>query len=248
MRFVSGDRRLAAVQEPSSALRAGREPNNGGAAKRRSDTNLMAVGRFVAMFATFTAAWLMLFSVLPLIVGWSPMVVSSGSMRPVLPEGSIVHVDDSVPLETLGPGSIITFNGVRDGYTTHRVVGIERNGDTAVGFRTKGDSNQHADTTIVPIDDVVGVARMVVPFAGLPAHWLGSSRWILLAFFLVVLACAATVTVETILLFVGWGELRYPSRRAARGGSGCCFDCWYRGTRDGRRGFLRRPPLEARSP
>lgn len=73
----------------------------------------MAVGRFVAMSATFSAIWLMFFSLLPLIIGWSPMVVSSGSMRPVLPEGSIVLVDATVPLETLGEGSIITFNGAR---------------------------------------------------------------------------------------------------------------------------------------
>jgi signal peptidase I len=162
----------------------------------------MAVGRFVAMSATFSAIWLMFFSLLPLIIGWSPMVVSSGSMRPVLPEGSIVLVDATVPLETLGEGSIITFNGARDGYTTHRVVGIERDGDTTVGFRTKGDANPNADTMVVPIAEVEGVARMVVPFAGIPAYWLTSSQWILLAFFLVVMACAATVTIETILLFV----------------------------------------------
>jgi signal peptidase I len=163
----------------------------------------MAVGRFVAILVTFTAVWLTVFSVLPMVLGWSPMVVSSGSMRPVLPEGSIVQVDDSVPLETLGPGSIITFDGVRDGYTTHRVVGIERDGEAVVGFRTRGDANPQADTAIVAVDDVVGVARMVVPFAGLPANWFVTSRWLTLSSFLLVAVCAAAVTIETILLFIG---------------------------------------------
>ncbi|MFW2382397.1 MAG: signal peptidase I [Acidimicrobiales bacterium] len=174
----------------------------------------MSVGRFVAMFATFTAVWLTLFSLLPLIVGWSPMVVSSGSMRPVLPEGSIVHVDDTVPLDTLGVGSIITFTGVREHVTTHRVVGVERDGDTTIGFRTKGDANPQADTMVVPVDEVVGVARMVVPFAGLPSHWFATSRWLTLGLFMIVMVCAATVTIETLLLFcVG---VRFDSGTAVR--------------------------------
>lgn len=174
----------------------------------------MALGRFVSMFATFTAAWLTLFSLLPLIVGWSPLVVSSGSMRPVLPEGSIIHVDDSVPLETLGVGSIISFTGTREHVITHRVVGIEREGETTVGFRTKGDANPQADTMVVPIDEVVGVARMVVPFAGLPSHWFASSRWLILLLFCVVMVCAAAVTIETILLF--WVGIRLDTQAAIR--------------------------------
>jgi signal peptidase I len=161
----------------------------------------MAVGRFAAMSATFSAVWLMFFSLLPLIIGWSPMVVSSGSMRPALPEGSIVLVDDSVPLENLGVGSIITYTGVQENVTTHRVVGIERDRGATIGFRTKGDANQQADTIIVPVDEVLGVARLVVPFAGLPSHWLATSRWLVLGPFLIVMVCAATVTIETILLF-----------------------------------------------
>lgn len=106
-------------------------------------------------------------------------------MRPVLPEGSVVHVDSNVPLNSLGPGSVITYaRETRDLLTTHRVIAVERADGVTAGFRTKGDANPTPDSGIVPIAEVDGVARLVVPFAGLlacrpsgPVADSGSNFW-----------------------------------------------------------------------
>ena len=52
-----------------------------------------------------------------------------------------------------------------------------RNGEVT-GFRTKGDANESADSTIVPVGNVYGVARLLVPYAGLPKAWFDNGQTI----------------------------------------------------------------------
>lgn len=160
---------------------------------------------------TFTALWLAIFSLLPILFGWEARVISSGSMRPVLPEGSVVHIDPDFPLDALGPGSVITFDQAgRDMSTTHRVADVERLAGVTVGFTTKGDANRTADSAFVMASEVEGVARMVVPYAGLPSYWMSTGRWIKLGLTFVLMALAATITVDTMLLFLGRPTLSGP--------------------------------------
>ncbi len=179
--------------------------------QRRRRATSVAIGRFLAATATFTAIWLAVFSLLPMLFGWTPLVISSGSMRPVLPEGSVVHIDPDFPLDALGPGSVITFNQPgRDLPITHRVADVERLGGVTVGFVTKGDANQTADSALALAEDVDGVARLVVPFAGLPSYWAGTGQWIKLGLVLAVLIMSAAVTIDTILFFLGRPTLSAP--------------------------------------
>lgn len=95
-----------------------------------------------------------------LILEWTPIVVTSGSMQPSIRTGDVVLVDhvDGVA----GPGTILAFDD-GDGLVIHRVIGVSQDG----AYATKGDANDTADSSPVSADQVVGEGRLLVPYIGL---------------------------------------------------------------------------------
>ncbi len=176
------------------------------------------LARLAALTWCWTLIWLALWSLAPAALGWAPVVVTSGSMEPALPIGSIVHVDDSVDKSSVGAGAIITFDdpAVPGRRVTHRVTGVERaEGDGVVAFRTKGDANSAVDSMLVPVANVDGVARLVVPYAGLPKVWAVHGDWVSFTAFLIVTTAASALSIDTIRRFVR-STKRRPGRRAGR--------------------------------
>lgn len=84
-----------------------------------------------------------------LIVGWwayglTPLVVTSGSMSPGMPAGSVALVRE-VPVTSIRVGDVITFDAPgKLGRVTHRVIKRTRRG-TRWYFQTKGDANDTPD-------------------------------------------------------------------------------------------------------
>ncbi len=134
-------------------------------------------------------ASLVLWSVLPLLVGFTPRVILSGSMEPRIHVGDII-VTRTVPAATLSEGQVITVKDPdHPGRTrTHRLQVREADGVLV----TKGDANREADSSKVSVDDVLGLGVIRVPFVGRPAYWLAEHNW---------LALGATT------LFLGWAIL-----------------------------------------
>lgn len=141
----------------------------------RSHALLTAVrraGRVGAIGYLAVCAGLAVCAYAPTAAGWRATVVAGDSMRPSLRAGDVVVYQrpGAVPPR---PGRLLV---VRDparagGLLTHRLVGAGRD-----GLRTKGDANAVADSVPVPPADVVGVARVVVPYVGLPALPLHRNR------------------------------------------------------------------------
>lgn len=109
--------------------------------------------------------------VVRLLVGWTPMVVTSGSMQPSINPGDIVL--SGAPTgdgEGLEEGTVITFTDpVRPGGTlTHRIERVNADGT----YETRGDANPSADSYEVDPTDVQGVGRLLIPAVGLPKVWL----------------------------------------------------------------------------
>ena len=175
------------------------------------------IARLLALTWCWTLVWLALWSVVPAIVGWSPVVVTSGSMEPALPIGSVVHIDDAVDLSGIGSGSIISFDapGTPGAQVTHRVTATERDPatDDVIAFRTKGDANAEVDTMSVPVANVDGVARLVVPYAGLPKAWSVNGDWFAFGAFFAVTVGASLLSIDTVIRFV-----RTDARPPRRGG------------------------------
>ena len=89
------------------------------------------------------------------IAGYSGMLVLSGSMQDVLPEGSLILTKWVEP-ETLKVGDDITFLADSDFCVTHRIIGIRTLDDGSLAFQTKGVNNPTPDSGLAVEDSIVG--------------------------------------------------------------------------------------------
>lgn len=122
---------------------------------------------------------LLLWSVVPVVAGWSSTVVMSNSMAPRLFAGDVVLVRP-VTADQLAPGQILLVDDPDHAgrLRLHRLTAM----DTSTGELTlKGDANARADSTTVRTDAVHGVAALRVPWIGSPVVWLQERRIQLLA-------------------------------------------------------------------
>lgn len=126
----------------------------------------MSTRRVVRVAAVFVGAvmfTLVLWAFVPMLWGWRPYVVTSGSMAPAVSVGDLILVD---PARTSVPriGDVITYHRPGSPRVTHRVVGRDADG----AYRTKGDANAQADLQPVSPELVLGRVRIVVPMLGGP--------------------------------------------------------------------------------
>lgn len=116
----------------------------------------------VVPLATFlVGAWL---------AGWRLQHVSTPSMEPTYPVGSLV-VSDPVDPSEVDVGNVITFvdPGDRGRTVTHRVVEVQASPDDGLSFVTRGDNNPDVDREPVPARNVQSRVRWAVPALG---SWL----------------------------------------------------------------------------
>ncbi len=115
-------------------------------------------------------------------------VVTSGSMTPAIPVGSMILVSRA-DFSDIREGHIITYhlNG-SPAVVTHRVVSVDEQGRDLC---TKGDANEHRDPISVSQDQVIGVVRVIVPYLGI--LWVRAGRlWPALLLILSV-ACTGSI-------------------------------------------------------
>jgi signal peptidase I len=128
--------------------------------------SLGAVGTFVLT----GMLWLALWALAPAAIGMQPVTVVSGSMSPAVRTGDVVHVGP--PSGELSPGNVVVFRDHDDQLVTHRITEVLDDGT----YRTKGDANRSVDSSPLRSEQVVGVGRVLVPYAGLPRFWLNEGQ------------------------------------------------------------------------
>lgn len=111
---------------------------------------------------------LVFWSLMPVVAGWHPLVVMTGSMQPRIDAGDIV-IYQGAPAAAIQPGQVvIVHNPARPGeLLSHRLLRRGADGDLI----TKGDANAAADSTPVPPSAVLGRGRLRVPYVGNPIVW-----------------------------------------------------------------------------
>ncbi len=98
--------------------------------------------------------------------GLTPYTVTSGSMEPVYPVGSMIYVKPVDP-EDVQVGQAITFHLNASTVATHQVWAIE--GET---FRTQGIANRDSEGNVlhdaapVPFDALIGKPVACIPYLG----------------------------------------------------------------------------------
>ena len=153
---------------------------------------------FYLSVVAFLFAWVV---IVWAVVGWTPAVVTTGSMQPAINPGDIIlsaPPEDDVVLDA---GTVITFEDpVRPGeLITHRVDTVNADGT----YTTRGDANSSADSYEVTTDELTGVGRLLVPAVGLPRVWLDEGR----------LVIAIGWAVATVLAV--WGAIHKPRREGS---------------------------------
>lgn len=114
-----------------------------------------------------TAAVLAAAVVVPRLAGAAPYTVTTGSMRPDMPPGTLVVVKPAA-FDELGIGDIVTYQleSGRPAVATHRVVAIGVNGAGERVLQTQGDDNPQPDAGWVREVQVRGEAWYSVPYLG----------------------------------------------------------------------------------
>ena len=137
----------------------------------------------VSIFVVFLTAGLVLVAMGPALLGYQPVVVTSGSMEPSIKMADIVV---TAPSDGLGleQGTVINFDA-EGGTLLHRIEEAAE-----AGYRTAGDANRGPDSDLVAPSQVRGVGIAVVPFVGLPRLWLAQGQWLYLAVAFGVLSAA----------------------------------------------------------
>ena len=103
----------------------------------------------------------------PRLFGATPYAVLTSSMRPALPEGTLVVVRPAGP-GTIGIGSVITYQitSGEPAVVTHRVVAQAVDGAGSPIYRTRGDANAAPDAGWVKPVQVKGKVWYAVPQLG----------------------------------------------------------------------------------
>ena len=99
------------------------------------------------------------------------IVIGSESMTGELNKGDITIYEQRTD-QIISQGQVIVFNKDKT-QVIHRVVKIERvNGVTR--YYTKGDANKENDIGYITDSNIVGLAKVSVPYLGYPTIWLRS--------------------------------------------------------------------------
>lgn len=128
-------------------------------------------------------ASLAIIALLPVLLGWRPMVILSGSMEPTISTGDVVLLSDLPTGEAYGDGMVVAFDAMD--VDDEPIVKMHRIVETVEGgFETRGDANEDRDSGIRAEDELHGAGRLLVPFIGLPVYWMGRdllalSAWVL---------------------------------------------------------------------
>lgn len=111
------------------------------------------------------------FALICLTFGLTPLVVQSGSMEPTVATGSLL-VTKTTPARDLRRGDVVTVKRHDRTLVTHRVVNLTLRGDTAT-LQLKGDANKVVDPEAYVVKKA-GRKMFAVPYLGYLAAWASS--------------------------------------------------------------------------
>ncbi len=125
----------------------------------------------ISSVACCLLAFLMMIVFIPRFAGYETYYIQTGSMSPVIPEGSLVFVK-KIEFADVKTGDIMTFhNDDETEFFTHRVIEIDKNNQM---FTTKGDANKEEDPSPTSYYFAKGRVDFSIPLVGYIAEFLNS--------------------------------------------------------------------------
>jgi len=118
---------------------------------------------------------------IPIIYGYKPLVVLSGSMEPTFKVGSIIYYEEILENE-IQVNDVITFSLGSETFITHRVIDIEDG-----LYQTKGDANNAPDVMKINFKNIHGrVTNTSIPLLGYYIEFVNNHLYIL-GFIIIIL-------------------------------------------------------------
>ena len=154
-------------------------PHDGATSGETSGATESGWGRVLAVSLSRAAlamvAGLLVWSVLPLAVGWTPRAIMSGSMEPRIHVGDVV-VGRPVDPAQLVEDQVVTVTDPDHPVKTrtHRLLRRDAQGRLIL----KGDANPQADSTPVEPEAVLGLGVIRVPYVARPAYWFAEQAYV----------------------------------------------------------------------
>lgn len=121
-----------------------------------------------SLLSTAATSWLLVvcsligWSLAPMVIGWHPTLVVTGSLSPRIDPGDVVLFARPGSAPERGQVVLLSDPYTATGRVVHRIVRVEADGR----FRTKGDANPSMDSELHTTEELLGVGRLVVPAAG----------------------------------------------------------------------------------
>ncbi len=178
---------------------------------------LLARGRRLVAPTLWLVLWMYLYLVAVLggwvvvawvATGWQPTTVTSGSMAPSVHAGDVVFYD-TPEANQIAQRTIVLFSDSNGKQILHRVFAVGND-----GFVTKGDANADPDSEIVPVENVIGIGRLVVPLVGLPVVWWANGNMIVIGAWLALTVGGAAAGIART---TGWRSFQKSARRPGSG-------------------------------
>jgi signal peptidase len=139
---------------------------------------LAAAERTMAWAVRVIAAGALVVFVVPALLelsGLRTISLTTGSMAPTYPPGSLLLVSRPADPAAIPVGAVTVIGGPGGSLVTHRVVAVVRDEAGAlVGYRTRGDAVAVFDPGSVAPDEIVGVVAGGVPVLGALRAWMVS--------------------------------------------------------------------------
>lgn len=116
-----------------------------------------------------------------LMYGLRPYILSSSSMAPTMPKGSLVLIDTRVKPDNLVVGDVVAYRS-GDTLVLHRLVG-----DNLL----QGDANPTAQEVVIDKGNLIGIEKYCIPRVGIVFSYLHdhSVPILIIAGVLIVIAC-----------------------------------------------------------
>lgn len=118
---------------------------------------------------------------LPMLFGYKPLVVLSGSMEPTYKVGAIIYYES---FDEIKKDDVIVFSNSDDSFVTHRVVELKDD-----KYVTKGDANESVDAELVEVHNIKGKAiKFNIPYLGYYVQYVNTNLWLIISVIVVLVS------------------------------------------------------------
>ncbi len=130
----------------------------------------------IVLIATFIVMFLLVTTLLPKL-GYTLIVIKSGSMEPTIKTGSALIVKKQ---DDYKKNDIVTFINNEGKIITHRIKTIFKTNDKETQYETKGDANNSVDMFLTRKSAVIGKVILALPYFGYLIGFLKSKIGIII--------------------------------------------------------------------